>query len=319
MIARAVSSALGQCRPGDEVIVVDDGSTDGTATALAPYMNRIVWVALPHGGAGIARNQGVRRANKELVAFLDSDDEWMPGKLEIQRRFMARRPDILFCFSDFAVKDGISREEHNYLKNWHHDTRCWDEILGPGILYSAIAALPDGLSDFKVHIGNIYTSELTENYIFTGTLIVRRKEAAEALHFGEGLPTYEDWECFGRLSRKGPGAFFDCETAWQISHTGDRLTRADILNTATARITLMQRVWGEDQEFLRLNGDLYRRTLDQQRLERVRGLITHGDTRKARSEIRDLRPVPLSYRLLASMPGPVVSTIVKLKRKVAGG
>ena len=319
MIERAVRSVLSQSRPKDEVIVVDDGSTDDTMKALGPYMERIIPIVIQHSGAGAARNYGVERARNELVAFLDSDDEWMPGKLELQRQFMQRRGDILFCFSNFAVKNLTGREERFFLRNWHNDTRGWDEILGPGIRYSTVGSLPHGYKDFKYHVGDIYESELTANYIFAGTLMARRMEASDALHFGEGLSTYEDWECFGRLARKGPGAYFDCETAWQISHEGDRLTRADILSMATARITLMKRVWGEDQDFLKSHGDLYNRTLDEQRLLMVRGLIAHGKTREARSELRNLKQAPLSYKLMAMLPNPVATGIVKLNRLFKGG
>jgi len=248
------------------------------------------------------------------VAFLDSDDEWMPGKLELQRRIMQNRPDVLFSFSNFAVKNSQGREEHDYLKRWHNDGRTWDEILSPGVLYSSVAALPPGFPDFKIYVGDIYKSELVANYIFTGTLIVRQEEAADALHFGEGLPTFEDWECFGRLARKGKAAYLDCETAWQISHAGDRLTRADILNTSIARIALMQRVWGSDADFLKENGQLYNQTLSEQRLLKVRGLLAHGATKEARSEMIGLANVPIAYKLMAKLPKAIAGGIVKLRR-----
>src|SRR5271169_6309691 len=91
LVCRAVDSALAQCLDGDEVIVVDDGSTDNTEAALAPYGSRIVHLRVPNGGAGKARNIGVKAASNPLIAFLDSDDEWMKGKLEIQRTLMQAR------------------------------------------------------------------------------------------------------------------------------------------------------------------------------------------------------------------------------------
>ena len=102
LVSRAVNSALQQCAPGDEVIVVDDGSTDSTGIVLAEFGERIRYIRKENGGAGAARNRGIREARNPLVAFLDSDDEWMPGKIELQRQFMQARPDVLFCFSDFV-------------------------------------------------------------------------------------------------------------------------------------------------------------------------------------------------------------------------
>src|SRR5262245_57694351 len=82
LIRRAVDSALLQCTERDEVIVVDDGSTDGTTDILTRYAGHVRYLKLPHAGAGHARNAGIAAARNPLIAFLDSDDEWLPGKLE---------------------------------------------------------------------------------------------------------------------------------------------------------------------------------------------------------------------------------------------
>src|SRR5215468_1992285 len=102
LVCRAVRSAMESCSAGDEIIVVDDGSSDGTASALAAFGNRMRYELVPRGGAGKARNHGVRIARNRLVAFLDSDDEWVPGYLEAKRRLLESCADVLFCFSDFA-------------------------------------------------------------------------------------------------------------------------------------------------------------------------------------------------------------------------
>src|SRR5215213_4961126 len=85
LLPRAIDSALAACAPGDEIIVADDGSTDGTEAALAPYQSRIRYLPLPHRGAAAARNAGMTAARTPLVALLDSDDEFMPDKLTLQR------------------------------------------------------------------------------------------------------------------------------------------------------------------------------------------------------------------------------------------
>lgn len=318
MVSRAVQCALTSIREGDEIIVVDDDFTDDTETVLAAYRSKIRYLRLGHGGAGKARNRGIQQARNSLVAFLDSDDEWMPGKLDLQRAFMEAQKDVLFCFSDFAVRDWHGREFRRYLANWHQDQRSWDEILGPGTLYSSLAALPENRGDFSVYTGDLYDRELTANYVFTSTLVVRRQEAGDALHFAEDVPTHEDWECFGRLARVGPAAYMDCETTWQITPKGPRLTDANVQFSAFARIVIIERVWGKDDAFLEQNRELYQRTLDAVRLRHVKDLLSSGQTREARYQARLLDRSPLSVRLLAQMPGLLVRGLLRIRGLLRG-
>src|SRR5215831_13870333 len=78
-VGRAIESVLRQTFQDYELIVVDDGSTDKTAEVVRQYGERIVFVSQPNRGVSAARNAGVSRAAGDWVAFLDSDDEWLPG------------------------------------------------------------------------------------------------------------------------------------------------------------------------------------------------------------------------------------------------
>ena len=140
LLRRALKSALGSLRHDDEIIVVDDGSTDDTREVVAEYGNRLVYVQNQHGGAGKARNTGIDRATKPLIAFLDSDDEWMPGAFELKRRLLSARPDVVYCFSNFAVCFE-NEKKRRYLDRWHENHPLlttsfsgplnWDRLMGP--------------------------------------------------------------------------------------------------------------------------------------------------------------------------------------------
>jgi len=81
VIAQAIHSILSQVPAPDEVIVVDDGSTDGTAAELAQFGDKIRVLTQPNAGAAAARNHGIREAKGDWLAFLDSDDMWQPGRI----------------------------------------------------------------------------------------------------------------------------------------------------------------------------------------------------------------------------------------------
>lgn len=314
LIKRAIDCALKEIIIGDEIIVIDDGSTDDTEQILSSYQGKIRYFKISNSGAGAARNFGIRNSRNPLIAFLDSDDEWMTGKLGLQRAFMEVRPDVLLCFTDFAVTFKGGGEAHNFLVNWHKDPRPWDEILGSGKHYSSICPLPAAVEDFKFYVGDLYPSMLRNPYIFTGSLIVRREKAGETLHFAEDLRWGEDWVCYANLARKGPAAYLDCETAWQHGHGGERLTDTSMLDGITTRIDIMERVWGSDDNFQEAHGQTYARLLRNQRLLRARELIALGRTAEARIELRYIVSPPLRYRVLTAIPGAIMRAMLAMRR-----
>ncbi|HVP06475.1 MAG TPA: glycosyltransferase family 2 protein [Candidatus Acidoferrum sp.] len=316
LIERAVKSVISQMLPDDELIVVDDASTDNTEQIIEPYRGQLTYYKIPNLGAGGARNHGIRKSTRPLVAFLDSDDEWMPGKLYLQRTLMAALSDILFCFSNFAVTDNSGNEFHRFLFNWNRDERSWDEILNPGRPFSSIGALPDGYSDFNFYTGDMGLNEFQRAYILTSSLMVRREAAGDAFRFAEDVSTFEDFECFGRLSLKGTACYLDCETAWQHGHSGDRLTDIADLRRSSANLKILERVWGQDAAFRARYAELYQEVIDRARCDLIGDLLRCGQSARAREELGRLHDRPLAYTLASALPGPVASAAMKLRHRL---
>jgi glycosyltransferase involved in cell wall biosynthesis len=102
LVCEAVASALGQVGGELEVIVVDDGSNDGTVEVLERRFGKAIKLLqiATRSGVGAARNEGVRQATGDLLAFLDSDDLWLPGKLKAELDVLERFPDAEAIVSD---------------------------------------------------------------------------------------------------------------------------------------------------------------------------------------------------------------------------
>jgi glycosyltransferase involved in cell wall biosynthesis len=96
-LRESVQSVLAQTYRPIEILVIDDGSTDGTAAALADYGEVVKYLWQPNAGPATARNRGVSEARGQFIEFLDADDLWHAEKLERQRRFLDERPELGYC------------------------------------------------------------------------------------------------------------------------------------------------------------------------------------------------------------------------------
>jgi glycosyltransferase involved in cell wall biosynthesis len=94
-LGRALNSVRRQTRPADQIIVIDDGSEDETASLMASEYPDVDYIYQQHAGVSAARNRGIDASNCEWLAFLDSDDEWMPDKLAVQLNALADNPEYL--------------------------------------------------------------------------------------------------------------------------------------------------------------------------------------------------------------------------------
>jgi len=126
-VKHAIESVLSQTYRDFELWVVDDGSTDGTGEALRAYGDRITYVWQENNGVSAARNVGLRVSRGKYVAFLDSDDLWMPRKLEIQVRCMEENPQFPLCYTDEVwIRRGVRvnpKRKHAKYSGWIFE-RC---------------------------------------------------------------------------------------------------------------------------------------------------------------------------------------------------
>ena len=150
-LSAALDSVLAQTHPPDEVIVVDDGSTDATATIAGAYGSPVRCMSLTNSGVARARNAGIAAARGDLVAFLDADDVWLPEKLARQTELMDARPDVGLCFT--AVK----RADENLVPIEILPARDYEDFCEALLLFSNVVQTSSSTSvvrrDLLAHCG----------------------------------------------------------------------------------------------------------------------------------------------------------------------
>jgi glycosyltransferase involved in cell wall biosynthesis len=184
-ITNAIDSALTQDYANKEVIVVDDGSTDNTAELVKEYGSQVNFIRQGNSGPGAARNRGVAASGGEYIAFLDSDDFWLPGKLTAQVNFLERRPDIALLFHDWLVVNAGSEE----------DLHLRSAINSANIESSPV--------DHKTcEDGWLYNALLFDSIMTTISVMMRRSLFDKLNGFDESLPQGQDYDLWLRASRE---------------------------------------------------------------------------------------------------------------------
>ena len=121
-LPRALDSILCQSCSPKEIIVVDDGSTDETSALMTSEYQEIVFIQQQNTGESSARNVGIKRASGDWIAFLDSDDEWLPEKLEIQMKALYENPGEKICHTnEIWIRNGKRvnpKKKHEKFGGW---------------------------------------------------------------------------------------------------------------------------------------------------------------------------------------------------------
>lgn len=192
-VRRALASVFRQTLAPAEVIVVDDGSSDNTEQQVRDEYPSAVVISQAQRGVSSARNAGVRAASGNWIAFLDSDDEWLPEKLEHQVRALEAEPNYLACHSDeIWIRNGVR--------------------VNP-------------MKKHTKHGGWIYPFCLPLCCVSPSSVLLQRETLISAGIFDESLPACEDYDLWLRLFSKIPVLLVDEKLVVKHGGYGDQLSR----------------------------------------------------------------------------------------------
>ena len=320
IVHKAVQSALNCCQDGDEIIVVDDCSTDHTQQSLEQFGDKIKYIRLDqNSGPSVARNTGIDASQNSLIAFLDDDDEWIPENLMLRKIIMQAYPEVIYSFSNFSTKYSNGEIARNFLFNWGHEITDWDKIIGKGVKYSSIASLPEDIDDFYVYVGSIYRSQMNDDHVLPSSMVVNRDLAGEQIYFDINMRLQESWQYSCKLARISPVAYLDVSTTWQNEYQVPRLTDTTSLKRYNAQIHVLENQWGKDLEFLKDYSQEYYYRLDKERKRRIKEYLALGFSKEAKEDIARIQTaVPTSFKILANMPPRLLQALMSLRMKLKG-
>lgn len=261
VLGRAIASVLGQTWADFELIVVDDGSTDATPRVLAEFDDpRLTGMHQENKGVSSARNRGIAASGGRLIALLDSDDHWMPDKLEKQVRFMAESGFAICQTDEIWIRNGVRvnpRFKHAKPAGWFLDRSLDLCLISPSCV--------------------MFTRSLWD----------------ELGPFDESLPACEDYSLWLRVGARHPVGLLPEPLVVKTGGHADQLSRRIIgldLYRVYAMIDLLRS--------MELDGE-QRAMVEAALRERVRlyaqGCIKHGKDEEA-ARVRELAAEALRGR-----------------------
>lgn len=308
LVTRAIQSVLDQDRAGRvQIVVVDDGSTDGTSDLLMQrYGNdaRFELLSSPRRHASAARNLGFEAARGEFVCFLDSDDFWLGGTLAAFEHVFATHPELAFVSIDGGTlatpeRPALSRIVAGDSPGWSH--AGFQAVP----LQSTLIDLPGHAGSVRLLRGDFFPAIINGDLFYLSGLVIRRGCVASAGGFNERFRYYNDWEFFARMCLQGPGAFLEYDGFRRDTGRPDQISRRRPA-TAMARrhVFILHSLIRRNQARMSVYAKPLQAALVDAHYQMARSLAVSGHSRWARRYLyRCFRKFHKTGRCLALLAG----------------
>jgi glycosyltransferase involved in cell wall biosynthesis len=171
-IHEAIESVLAQTYKNNEIIVVDDGSTDNTQEIIRPFLKKILYIKQENSGPSAARNVGIKKSKGDYIAFLDADDHYLPPRIELMVNMLQEDKDLGFASADV-----------NFFEDQTVILKCLMK------------------KEKKVATGWIYDKLIIDNYVSTLTVTIKRHCFNKSGYFDPSFNHGEDYDLWLRLAK----------------------------------------------------------------------------------------------------------------------
>jgi glycosyltransferase involved in cell wall biosynthesis len=336
-VCTAVETVLGQDGEAEvEVIVVDDGSTDGTPEAIRTAFGgdpRVRLVEQANAGAAAARNAGIAQSTGDYVAFLDSDDAWKPWHLRLQLAGLARYPEAGLIWSNLDLVDAhdglvTARALTTFLAAYRNFS--FSELFETSTPISELGVdIPGGSAEERLYFGDVYSQMLMGNLLFISSVVMRRDRVQAVGEFRTDLPASEDYDFLFRACREGPVAFADAPSIRYRVGTSDRLSRPGLMILiARTYLHILETTLARDSARITLPPAMIATARLHANAWIAREAILGGDAHEARRHVRAAmrirgpRPGLLLLLALTFLPSRFVGLPITARarlRRLSGG
>ncbi len=208
-IKRCIDSIMSQTYPVYEVIIVDDGSIDKTIDIVEKeYQDqRIRIIRQDHKGAQAARNVGIKAAGGKYIAFLDSDDEWLPNKLELQMQELAKDENAVVC-GGYLRAD--CRTDHAVAR--HYGKKQSGKVIRK-------------MNVMNGKSGNVYHTVLRQSFCMFQALLTSKSNLVEIGLLDENVPSFQEWDTAIRLAKNHPIVYIRKPLFIYHIHDGETISK----------------------------------------------------------------------------------------------
>tara|TARA_X000000950_G_scaffold59730_1_gene72534 strand:+ start:5636 stop:6481 length:846 start_codon:yes stop_codon:yes gene_type:complete len=194
-LARAIQSVINQSLSPFEILIIDDGSNDGTEEWVKENFQNIKYIYQNNRGVSSARNIGIENANGDWVAFLDSDDEWLPNKLHEQLKAIESNPEVKFFHTnEIWIRNGVRVNQ---------------------------------MKKHKKYGGYIFEKCLDMCRVSPSSVLIQKEVFDNIGVFDESLRVCEDYDLWLRITSKYPVVFLDVPLIYKYGGHADQLSKVN--------------------------------------------------------------------------------------------
>lgn len=294
-VADAIHSVLAQTRLPMEIIVVNDGSTDGTANVLHQFDGTIRIVHQPNGGLAAARRAGIALAKGELIALFDADDLCEPERLALQVAYMESFPEVVLVSSDFTAFNEQGRVVASFAQTYYGAFKRYPHGINDIFPVQDELEIAEGTAPVirvRTFRGMVYDKLVLGNFVHPPTVMFRRTVLDVVGNFDLEAGAMCDWDWIMQVSRHGQFGYIAQDLLRYRISPYQRSAKRYGYRRAIGNMHILDRIRGRDPEiYRRYEGEFERKRgmycldasisiCEQNRIASlkwlIRGVVRHG-------------------------------------------